>query len=69
MATSKTPDPGKCPMCAKPARVGYLPFCSARCKSVDLGRWFGGHYALPTDERADAEGAPTAHNDNLSDTD
>jgi len=24
-----------------------LPFCSARCKQIDLGRWLGGRYTLP----------------------
>jgi endogenous inhibitor of DNA gyrase (YacG/DUF329 family) len=23
------------------------PFCSARCKEVDLGRWLRGDYAIP----------------------
>ena len=25
----------------------YRPFCSERCKLVDLGRWLDGGYALP----------------------
>jgi endogenous inhibitor of DNA gyrase (YacG/DUF329 family) len=24
-----------------------LPFCSARCKAVDLGRWLAGDYRIP----------------------
>jgi endogenous inhibitor of DNA gyrase (YacG/DUF329 family) len=24
-----------------------LPFCSARCAQIDLGRWFGGQYVVP----------------------
>jgi endogenous inhibitor of DNA gyrase (YacG/DUF329 family) len=36
----------RCPICDKPAPPRdvnrYLPFCSARCKDIDLGRWFEG---------------------------
>jgi endogenous inhibitor of DNA gyrase (YacG/DUF329 family) len=28
------------------------PFCSLRCKTVDLGRWFGEEYVIPA-ERAE----------------
>lgn len=44
-----------CPICGKPAVAKYRPFCSGRCAMVDLGRWFGGGYRVPTDEKpADA---------------
>jgi endogenous inhibitor of DNA gyrase (YacG/DUF329 family) len=41
----------RCPICerefdpAKPAAA--KPFCSERCRLVDLGRWLGESYALP----------------------
>ena len=43
------PNPAKpCPICKRPAEVPrFRPFCSARCADVDLGRWFGGAYAIP----------------------
>jgi endogenous inhibitor of DNA gyrase (YacG/DUF329 family) len=25
----------------------HYPFCSARCRSTDLGRWFGEEYRMP----------------------
>jgi endogenous inhibitor of DNA gyrase (YacG/DUF329 family) len=25
----------------------FLPFCSERCKRIDLGRWLGERYGLP----------------------
>jgi endogenous inhibitor of DNA gyrase (YacG/DUF329 family) len=25
----------------------FRPFCSARCRQVDLGRWLAGDYAIP----------------------
>ncbi|MEA2711414.1 MAG: uncharacterized protein QOF78_4015 [Phycisphaerales bacterium] len=46
-----------CPICKKPiddARPGderskHLPFCSDRCKLIDLGRWLDGKYQVPVD--------------------
>jgi len=44
---------GKCPTCRKPFEVAALadlpsfPFCSDRCKLVDLGRWIDGVHAIP----------------------
>lgn len=33
-----------------------FPFCSSRCKLIDLGRWLGDSYALPAREsQAEAE--------------
>ncbi|NCC03771.1 MAG: DNA gyrase inhibitor YacG [Proteobacteria bacterium] len=40
----------KCPICNRPADVNFYPFCSRRCADIDLGNWFGGDYAIPTDE-------------------
>ena len=37
--------PGRCPICGTKAEAAYRPFCSARCRDVDLGRWLGGGYA------------------------
>lgn len=39
-----------CPICGKPAGEAHRPFCSPRCKQVDLGRWFGGHYRVESDD-------------------
>lgn len=41
-----------CPICETefdPQEVPptALPFCSTRCKQIDLGRWLGGRYTLP----------------------
>ena len=41
-----------CPICKKvlddaPADFGPRPFCSARCKMVDLGNWLGDVYRIP----------------------
>jgi uncharacterized protein len=39
-----------CPICGKPATSGHRPFCSKRCRDVDLGRWLRGVYHVETDE-------------------
>ncbi len=44
-----------CPACKQPvettdlARDKNFPFCSHRCKMVDLGKWFDGQYRFTTD--------------------
>ena len=41
---------GKCPICGKPTKAEYKPFCSKRCADVDLNRWLSGTYAIPAVE-------------------
>jgi len=52
--------PGRCPICGRPTRDDYRPFCSRRCADVDLSRWLRGGYAIPgeTEDRERGE-APT----------
>ena len=38
-----------CPICAKLSDPKHHPFCSNRCREVDLCRWLKGHYASPED--------------------
>jgi endogenous inhibitor of DNA gyrase (YacG/DUF329 family) len=45
--------PARCPICGKPPREEVSPFCSTRCKDVDLARWLKGTYRIPTDEEPD----------------
>jgi endogenous inhibitor of DNA gyrase (YacG/DUF329 family) len=45
-----------CPICGKPSAERFRPFCSGRCKDVDLNRWFKGAYAIPAAESADDSG-------------
>jgi uncharacterized protein len=45
-----------CPICGKPPVEASKPFCSERCREVDLGRWLSGSYVIPardTDEDED----------------
>ena len=36
----------KKPIAGRPANP-WSPFCSERCKLVDLGKWFGEEYRVP----------------------
>lgn len=49
-----------CPICAKPSEAAYRPFCSKRCADVDLAKWLGGGYAIPSDDPQDLEDAAQA---------
>lgn len=42
-----------CSVCGQPVQPRYRPFCSKRCADVDLHRWLGGTYRVPTEEPAD----------------
>ena len=51
MAKPKAPASTEgCPLCGKPAAAPHRPFCSRRCTELDLGRWLGGRYRIPSDE-------------------
>lgn len=43
-------DKKSCPICGKPEAAEYSPFCTKRCADVDLSRWLGGVYRIPTNE-------------------
>ena len=45
----------KCPVCSKPTLAECKPFCSPRCKEVDMNRWFTGAYAVPAVELDDVD--------------
>lgn len=44
-----------CPICGRPSVVEMRPFCSKRCADIDLNRWLGEVYRVPTAERAATE--------------
>jgi endogenous inhibitor of DNA gyrase (YacG/DUF329 family) len=39
-----------CPICGKPAAEATRPFCSSRCRDVDLNRWLTGSYVVPASD-------------------
>ena len=69
----------RCPICdrplsSKPSSAGVdsaptegnraFPFCSSRCRLIDLGKWMNEDYRVPVDEPSneeDADGFPTSH--------
>jgi endogenous inhibitor of DNA gyrase (YacG/DUF329 family) len=40
----------KCPICKKDVVQEFRPFCSKRCKDVDLNRWLSNSYIIPGEE-------------------
>ncbi len=56
----------RCRSCGKtfsyktPKDRPHFPFCSERCRYLDLGRWFDEEYAVPGDEQYDAPVDPGA---------
>ncbi|HEY6407048.1 MAG TPA: DNA gyrase inhibitor YacG, partial [Ktedonobacteraceae bacterium] len=46
-----------CPICGKPATEASRPFCSERCRDVDLNRWLSNSYSIPAakDDDEDAD--------------
>jgi uncharacterized protein len=43
-----------CPQCGKPARWdptnSFRPFCSERCRLIDLGAWANENYRIPVSD-------------------
>lgn len=42
-------------MPGRPAEWPDYPFCSAKCRKIDLGRWLDERYTIPADGQADAD--------------
>jgi len=64
----------RCPICKKPLALPpentapmprHFPFCSERCKLIDLGRWLDGKYQVPVVEHDESspETSDTRHED------
>ena len=53
MSTDAREKQGHCPRCGKfftyksVSQHKPFPFCSARCREVDLGNWFSNKYVIP----------------------
>jgi endogenous inhibitor of DNA gyrase (YacG/DUF329 family) len=54
----KRPIKLRCPICKKATKAGDadFPFCSERCRLVDLGKWATGAYVIssPVDDAEEA---------------
>ncbi|MEM8952177.1 MAG: DNA gyrase inhibitor YacG [Pseudomonadota bacterium] len=40
----------RCVRCGKPRTQEFRPFCSRRCRDLDLGKWLDGSYTIPAEE-------------------
>lgn len=51
MMSEKTAKVFPCPRCAEPVDwrgdAPWKPFCSERCKMIDLGAWFAEEHVIP----------------------
>ena len=54
---SSRPMEQRCPTCRGGVERGALtfPFCSARCRYIDLGRWFNEEYRVTSESQSDDE--------------
>ncbi|MFO0808037.1 MAG: DNA gyrase inhibitor YacG [Gemmataceae bacterium] len=56
----------RCPICevsmraSSVASLPHLPFCSDRCRRIDLGRWLGESYRIPGSDTSDLPDDDTA---------
>jgi endogenous inhibitor of DNA gyrase (YacG/DUF329 family) len=65
----------RCPICKTPvadegaARPATYPFCSERCKVIDLGRWLDGKYQILVveDDLDESDAPPTLPRDDSDD--
>ncbi|HEY3449843.1 MAG TPA: DNA gyrase inhibitor YacG [Myxococcales bacterium] len=60
----------RCPICKKPIpgpkENEAFPFCSRRCRLIDLGKWLGGDYRVagkPEENEDELRSAPAAPDD------
>ncbi len=54
----------RCPICQsefEPDKSSTQPFCSERCRTIDLGRWLDESYTMPVFHNPDEE--PPAEDD------
>ncbi len=54
-----------CPICSRPApprqKNPTFPFCSPRCKTIDLGKWLSEEYRVPVEDTADDDTPDAQH--------
>jgi len=62
----------RCPVCKKSVKSAdaEFPFCSERCRTIDLGRWASGQYVISSPLKDTDEGfEPEYESDHPSDDD
>jgi endogenous inhibitor of DNA gyrase (YacG/DUF329 family) len=54
----------RCPQCGKTAALTsdnpFRPFCSERCKLIDLGAWASESYRVPAEEQEPPQDEPSS---------
>ena len=47
----------RCPICKKEVAIDdpNMPFCSDRCRTIDLGNWASEKYVIPGGSKEDIE--------------
>ncbi|HEY3359828.1 MAG TPA: DNA gyrase inhibitor YacG [Polyangia bacterium] len=53
----------RCPTCRAPVQQEgnpAFPFCSSRCRLVDLGKWLGEEYRIPAAPEDEGDDEPPA---------
>ena len=67
MSSCKPARRAACPQCGDPVDMSsanaWRPFCSERCKLLDLGAWTSGRYAIGSDDEVQVGGAQDAESD------
>ena len=55
----------QCPVCKKEVAPtsAEFPFCSERCRIIDLGNWAAEKYRIPSDPRSDPVHDGASEND------
>ena len=50
----------RCPICKKSVKAAdpNFPFCSDRCRTIDLGKWASGSYVIPVTETDPEDAIP-----------
>jgi hypothetical protein len=62
--TAKTPAAARrCPRCGSAAIHAFRPFCSQRCRALDLARWLDGSYGVPVVEEDGADDGELSRSD------
>jgi len=60
-------DNWRCRICGNPVEEiknnKFFPFCSERCKTIDLGRWLSGDYSISEPILDDENGALDAESE------
>jgi endogenous inhibitor of DNA gyrase (YacG/DUF329 family) len=55
------------PLCVycrqRPVDPAHRPFCSERCRTIDLGRWLTGGYRVASERTAEEPDAPGDRDD------